>query len=444
MRLPPGFGYLGGCTEGRASVSGAISMHVQVARGSIVKPQHLAVLGWVLLLFACTGSPNQDAAGAVVRDSAGVRIVENHQATWDVPWRVSDEPSLTIGRTEGQEGDELYQVTGALRLGDGAVVVANSGTLELRLYDRDGTYVRSVGGRGGGPGEFQSLEWISRFASDSILALDVVGHRVSFFHSAGRFGRSVRLEPSPEILAPRPVGFFADGSFLATHGLYVLGAELPVRSERDEEGLFRFLADGNTVMRVGSFLGREQDIVVTPRPNGESAVERWPRLLGRATVYAAAGDRFYVADNETYEIGVYSIDPLQLALLIRKAHRHLEVTDADVRFVRDSLLASRSGAAQRMMRRSFENRPEAPQTMPAFAPEIRVDSHRCLWVREYTRPGGRRVTWSVFSEGGVLLGAVETPIGLRILDIGSDYVLGVVRDNDDVEYVQLHDLVRGS
>ena len=401
-----------------------------------------ATLAWLIVPLACTDSPNQDAAGAEVRDSAGVRIVENHRASWDVPWRVSDEPSLTVGRTEGHEGHALYQVTGALRLADGTVVVANSGTLELRLYDRDGVYLRSVGGRGGGPGEFQSLEWISRFASDSILALDVVGHRVSFFDSDGRFGRSVRLEPSPEILAPRPVGFFADGSFLATHGVYVLGAELPVRSEREEEGLFRFLADGNTVMRVGSFLGRERDIVVTPRPNGESAVERWPRLLGRSTVYAAAGDRFYVADNDTYEIEVYSIDPLQLVMLIRKAHRHLEVTDADVRVVRDSLLASRGGGAQHMMRRSFENRPAPPRTMPAFAPEIRVDLHGCLWVREYTRPGSRRVTWSVFSEEGVLLGAVDTPIGLRILDIGSDYVLGVVRDNDDVEYVRVHELIR--
>ena len=407
---------------------------------------HLVVLAWVVVLFACTGGQNQDAAGAEgaeVRDSAGVRIVENHEPSWDVPWTLSDEPSLIVGRAEGDAAHELYLVTGALRLAGGAVVVANAGTLDLRLYDRHGTYLRSFGGRGEGPGEFQSLEWISRSTSDSILALDVVAHRASYFDSAGRFGRSVRLEPSPEILWPRAVGFLADGSLLATQGAYVLGGELPVHSEREEQGLFLYQADGKTATRVGSFLGPEWDVVEVRFPSGTTQVERRSRLLGRATAYAAAHHRFYVADNDSYEIKVYSVAPPQLTLLIRKEHQHLVVTDADVRVVRDSLLASTSGVAQRMMRSSLENRPPPPSTMPAYAPEILVDSHLCLWVREYARPSDPRVTWSVFTEAGVFLGTVNTPTGMKILDIGIDYVLGVQRDDNDVEYVLLYDLTRG-
>lgn len=135
---------------------------------------------------------------------------------------MAEEPTLTIGSVEGDPNQELYQVTGALRLADGRVLVANAGTLELRFYDRVGSYLNSAGGRGGGPGEFQSLEWIARFGSDSILALDIRAHRVSYFDAEGRFGRSVRLEPNPENPFPRPVGFFADGSLLATKGMYVL------------------------------------------------------------------------------------------------------------------------------------------------------------------------------------------------------------------------------
>lgn len=380
--------------------------------------------------------------GATVRDSAGVRIVENAEPSWDVPWRVPDEPTLTIGQLEGNAHYELYQVTGALSLADDVTVVANSGTLQLRFYDRRGTFMRSVGGRGGGPGEFQSLEWISRFAGDSILALDVSGHRVSFFDSSGRFGRSVRLEPSPEIPFPRPVGFFADGSLLATHGAYVLGGELPVRVERDEEGLFRFAADGTSASRVGTFLGRERDIVLVRPPNGEPRVERWPRLLGRTTVYAASGDRFYVADNDTYEIQVYSMDPPRLRMIIRKQHVHLAVTEADVRAVRDSVLSS-TGRADPIVRSSFENRPPPPSTMPAYAPDIHLDVDGNLWVREYTRPGDPRVAWSVFTGEGVFLGTVDTPSGLEILDIGSDCILGVRRDEVDVEYVQRYELLKG-
>jgi hypothetical protein len=50
----------------------------------------------------------------------------------------------------------------------------------------------------------------------------------------------------------------------------------------------------------------------------------------------------------------------------------------------------------------------------------------------------------VFAEAGVFLGMVDTPTGLKILDIGSDYVLGVQYDDEDVEYIQVYDLIKGS
>jgi hypothetical protein len=369
--------------------------------------------------------------------------VENHRPLSDVQWKTSDEPSLSIGRVAGDGDYDLYQVTGALRLGGGVVVVANSATLELRFYDPHGTHVRSTGGSGGGPGEFQSLEWLARFTSDSIVALDVLGHRLSVFDAAGIFGRSVRLQPSADIPAPRAVGVFADGSLLATHGAYMLGGELPVRAERIQEELFRYDPEGSTARLLGSFLGRERDIIVMRRPNGRSSVERWPRILGRATAYAAAGYRFYVADNATYEIKVFRMDPPDLTMLIRKDHQHLAVTAADLRMVQDSLLESTSGPARRMTAMSFANRPSPPTTMPAYAPDIHVDADQSLWVREYSRPGDPQVMWSVFSEEGVLLASAHTPAGVRILDIGTDYVLGLWQDENDVEYVQLFRLMKG-
>jgi hypothetical protein len=81
--------------------------------------------------------------------------------------------------------------------------------------------------------------------------------------------------------------------------------------------------------------------------------------------------------------------------------------------------------------------------MPAYAPEIHVDSDLNLWVREYTRPGDREWSYSVFSADGVLLGTLRMPTALTILDIGADYVLGLRRDEFDVEYVQLHELRKG-
>lgn len=194
-----------------------------------------AIRGVVLLLVsaaACEGRSTLQNANTA-RDSAGVRIVENVQATWGSPWEVDGEPALTIGSIAGNPDQELDQVVGAVRLAEDRIVVANGGRLELLFYDGSGHLLGRSGGRGEGPGEFQSLEWLSRWGSDSILVLDIRNHRVSFFDGTGSFGRSVRLTPNAELPFPPPVGFFADGSFLASPGTFSLSGSPPAsRAER--------------------------------------------------------------------------------------------------------------------------------------------------------------------------------------------------------------------
>jgi hypothetical protein len=79
------------------------------------------------------------------------------------------------------------------------------------------------------------------------------------------------------------------------------------------------------------------------------------------------------------------------------------------------------------------------ETFPAYA-SLRLDRSGYLWVEDYRRPGDEQPVWQVFDPEGVLVTSVHTPEGLRILDIGDDYVLGVVRDEFDVERVRLHRL----
>jgi hypothetical protein len=50
--------------------------------------------------------------------------------------------------------------------------------------------------------------------------------------------------------------------------------------------------------------------------------------------------------------------------------------------------------------------------------------------------------WSVFTPEGRWLGTARTPAGLRVTEIGADYVLGVAVDSLDVESVRLHAIVK--
>jgi len=372
------------------------------------------------------------------RDSAGVHIVENLGPTWTTPWQVDPEPVLTIGSAEGDPDRVLDQVSGGAKASGQQIVVANGGQLELLFYDTSGSLVRRVGRRGGGPGEFESLEWLARFGTDSILALDVQNQRVSYFDAEGNFGRSVRLVSNVRIPFPRAVGFFGDGSMLATRGLYQLGGDPPIRVERTPEPLFRISPDGETAAEVGVFPGTER-VMVPTGPGGRFEQRRRP--FGRETAFVAAGDRFYAADNDRYEIRAYSPTG-RLLQIIRKQSTQPPITDAEVRAFEDSILRVSTGPDRHQLLILFDRLPPHPETYPAFAAELHVDADLHLWVRESTPVGTQESMWSIFSSEGQLLGNVRLPKQVRLLDVGIDYLLVLRRDAFDVEYVELYRLRR--
>lgn len=97
------------------------------------------------------------------------------------------------------------------------------------------------------------------------------------------------------------------------------------------------------------------------------------------------------------------------------------------------------------MRRSARELSVA-ETMPAFR-SIVVDSEDNLWVEEWEDVGLGQGRFSVFRADGAWLGHVGIPEGLPVLrgyyahqlmEIGSDYLLGVWTDEYGVEQVRLY------
>ena len=59
-------------------------------------------------------------------------------------------------------------------------------------------------------------------------------------------------------------------------------------------------------------------------------------------------------------------------------------------------------------------------------------------VHTFSKPS----QWDVFSPAGVWLGRVELPASFTPLEIGADYVAGLWRDADDVEFVRFYRLLK--
>ena len=262
------------------------------------------------------------------------------------------------------------------------------------------------------------------------------------FDRQGKYQRTTSVNLSNS----RPLGIADDGSLFAIKGAVTRFAR-PEGVVRDSLILLRAVPQQPLWDSIGTYSGNE----MLYQRAGNSFRVTLP-LFPRQTDIFVQGDRFYVAENHAYNIRKYRLDG-QLEMIVRRNVQPVPVREEHVRALLTIALERESDPeTRRVQERAL--RETLPQTLPTLGPRstewgppvtsaIRIDAIGNLWVLEYRVPGSDRLPrWSVFDSGGILLGDVEYPVGFVPLDIGSDYVLGVWRNADDVEHVQLYDLIK--
>ena len=380
------------------------------------------------------------APRAEIRDSAGIRIVENPRPPEGsrLAWRIGPEPLVSIGVLEGEEAYMLYGALDATRLSDGRIVVANRGTNELRVFDASGTHLENWAGEGEGPGEFTSLSRVEPWPGDSIAAWWTRTGGISVFDSDGNHGRTFRLggnDEDPIWLALRPESATRAGSVLATWRWQ--DADTIVVHLRDGEG--------DLAASLGTHPG--PDLHWADLGNGR--YRTWEKIFGRRLVHAPWGDLVAIGVTERYEVRAFHGDG-SLARIVRRQHDLRPPGPADIEahiellasYVPLGLSPQEKERYQEDLRRELGAVPVV-EHLPALD-SMMVDALDHLWVREFESPADVRpgILWTVFDPEGRVLGFVETPEDLKIYEIGGDYILGHSVDELEVESVQLWPLGR--
>ena len=142
------------------------------------------------------------ACGGVGEDDSLREAVSGREEAVAEVWRLSEAPVLEIGVREGAEEYQFFRVGGSVRLPDGRIVVANTGARELRVFGPDGTFRKTVGRDGEGPGEFRWPSRVRSLGPDTLLVWDQSLQRISLFDGEGRFLSMIPLRPSPGNLFP--------------------------------------------------------------------------------------------------------------------------------------------------------------------------------------------------------------------------------------------------
>lgn len=387
------------------------------------------------------------------RDSAGVRMVElrDDVYTASLPeWTIQER--LTIGEAFGSPEYELSDVADATVLGDGSIAVANEGTAEVRIFDSDGRHIRTFGREGEGPGEFQRLHWLGQASGDTLVTFDADLHRATWFTYDGAVVRTQRIEP--DVAEPGNATPFGATSVeavgLSEGRLLVRAGYLRRSGDGEYRDMFTLaLADENGALAdgLGQYPGRE--LYFHAAPSGLTLAT--PPIFGRDTHVSAFGGRVVAGSTERFEIDVYDGSALQVTIVAPVALARVTQPEVDA-WLQDRLerVSDRSGPAAEVARLSIEGAP-VRQTPPAFQ-RLEVDSQRFIWVEEPYRVPNGSSRWIVLAADGTPRARVEVPMrgptspaappDLTILEIGEEYILGLRRDEQEVEQVVVYGLVR--
>ena len=395
--------------------------------------RHLSPLILSAGFLACGGDTGPTRGVQVqVSDSAGVRIV-GYLGVPEVepPFTLAEEP---IYRHGANPGDYIFQFADAGRLfPDGSAVVADwSGAVVV--LSADGTTHDVLARRGEGPGEVISAYSLFVLGQDSVLVPDDRLSRLTLF-----VGDSVaRIVSFPRGHQFGVAGIGSSGELLLWNR-YAYRSWVDIEEEWLAGHMTLFNTETGALDTVASYDHVHRERSGQPRPI--------IRPIGEVT---AAGGRFVQTRTDRPEITWRLPDGTVIRIVRWRpgpnllTEELLEHGEAYNRMIGKMNYGMSEARLEEVIQRDMDRyRAMIGQPIPLFGTPF-ADADGNVWLPSY-RPAypEEGSPYTVVSPDGEWLGQVETPPRLRILDVTGGHVLGVLRDELDVQNVVVYEVVEG-
>ncbi len=377
----------------------------------------------VLLLFGLPSLAAGQESGppsVVRRDSAGIEVVEALRPLWgdSSRWSVDPEPLVDLTLSGSGPPHEFFR----------ALVIAGGSSRQVRVFSATGEFLGSFGRRGDGPGEFRNLQAIEN-ADDTLLALG--NGRVTVAAPGLAVVRTFNLPRFTNDL------HYLDGGAILTESYSPRPREnAPYEVNRHAEPLIVFDLDGMRIDSIGESRGTEVYAFMR-----DGMVAGAPPLFGRTSHIAVQGQRIFRGSSDRMQVEELDMSGSPVRIL-RIPGYPLDLSDAQVAAERDARLGPPRPGSTSVFRLLVEDLPD-PATRPAYA-EILVDPSGAIWLELHRGESeqDRPQQWLVLDADGTWLGTVEVPRRFTVMDITMETVLGVWRDELDVEHPQVLRLTR--
>jgi hypothetical protein len=379
-----------------------------------------------LLLAACASdTAERGAMVPLVRDSAGVRIVEHPRSDPAARWAVDEAVRVSLGGASVDAAEEFQSVRAVLLLDEGDLLVIDGASSELRRFGADGALRWRFGRRGNGPGEFVAPMLLGVRADGTIALWDRSHARRTVVSATGEL---VGTESIDVIEGHRPVAYH----------------------ELDDRSLVAVFPTSISAPAAGTVLG---DTIGTWHV---APTDRARRLIVRITgtrwlwtgqsqlpvpftsnpLRAVFADRIAIIGSEPV-VHWYARDGRLLeAWRVARPAAPVLRADVDAEIAWDTAQRFPSGSIEEWS--AWRDQLPLPDVQPTWDAALVADDGE-LWLQQFA-PRSRWSTlrtWDRFAADGTWRGVVEVPARFVLMSVRDDHVAGVWLDGDDVEHVQV-------
>jgi len=357
------------------------------------------LVSWLILSggLACADRPREATWQGKMATTDGITIVSNPRAPLYGPGVLALEENLSIG---GAHDTNEYAFARAWYIAvndNGDIFVMDQGDACVKAFSKNGTYLRSIGRKGQGPGELQNPSTI-HLTSDGRLIFEDFYRGLNIFLQDGTFSTFIPTTGFVDILTT-PSGQIV--AHMNTVKFDKPGKELRVfDGALKEQAVFNFVPDEP----------RDPQIV---RP-----------FAGGFCWALTAGNDLAVSFKGDYEIDILSLDG-RLRRRIRKEFDPVEITPEEI-----------VGIQQRLRGRKADI-PAAHAAVQGLA----TDDEGRLYVKTYERTAdGRSVYYDVFDKDGRCLVKLPIPEEVRPRVWKSGHMYGLEEDAEGVQKVKRYRL----
>jgi hypothetical protein len=271
--------------------------------------RYLNILFVILVVVLCVGTvscskkekpPEEPAYPVRTEVIDGVEVLISPDYPRDGREIYSFEEDLNIGLEEGDEHYQLYRPQDIKVTDDGDIYVIDWRENHLRVYDKDGKYLRTVAQKGRGPGEFETPASFDFLSDGSLVLLDGRNRQVSILDKNGVYQSGFKVE-----------GYCRN---LIVDGQDQLYWEKTLPKEVDVIGLTQIIEDklniycsdldGRLLHDFGVYRGNKMRYTRTKQGSMSSSSP-----FSHTTVWTVDEEgKLYIGYNEKYRLDVYDPD----------------------------------------------------------------------------------------------------------------------------------------